>query len=223
MSIIGFAQLHEEERKGNLERFAENMASLCDSVYVWDQDSQDNSRDYYEIYGWNVHYNNTNDFKNEISCKQSLLEWIIRENREGWILWLDGDSTLNINKKVLSQLTYSANTQGYDAIAFGHLNLWDSEDKYRVDNNYMHLDELGVIGMWKIRPNLSFNISSGLHKLQYPNVTKVMDCRQIKIHHYGFLSNEVRQEKYNTYKSMGQTGYNLERIIDISTLKLKML
>jgi hypothetical protein len=145
-----------------------------------------------------------------------------KEVKEGWILWLDGDSVLPVERKTLTQLMYHADINGYDSIAFGHINLWDSQNQYRIDNNYMHLDDIGVIAAWKISPNLSFYSQNGLHNLQHPaTIRRPFDARHIKIHHYGFFTPEQRQAKYDLYKSMGQTGYDLDRLIDESTLTLK--
>lgn len=219
--IVGFCQLRNELENGHLIRFSKNMNSLCDKVYVWDQDSTDNSRDIYEKNGWDVVYSAENLFHEEMKCKSSLLS-IIKSECEGWILWLDGDSTLPISRSCLSQLMYSAEINGCDCISFGHLNLWDNENTYRVDNNYMHLDSIGVIACWKISEKLSFSSGDGLHNLQYPvTLRNPLDAREIKIHHYGFLKEEDRVKKYELYKSLGQTGYDLERIVDVSTLSLK--
>ena len=222
MNIIGFAQLRNELRQGNLGRFMNNMNYLCDKVYIWDQDSDDNSKDFYEEHGWEVVYSAENLFHNEIACKAQLLEMVKNEVNEGWVLWLDGDSILNTDKETLSQLIYHAECNGHDSISFGHINLWDNENQYRLDNNYMHLDDIGVIAAWKITPEISFLSKNGLHNLQYPATIRTpLDARDIKIHHYGFFTQEQRQAKYDLYKSLGQTGYNLDRLLDVSTLQLK--
>ena len=223
MNIVGFAQLRNESRAGNIMRFANNMEELCDQVYVWDQDSDDNSRDYYETFGWEVVYSAENLFHNEIACKAQLLE-MVKKEEEGWVLWLDGDSILNTDLATLTQLLYHAETNGNDCVSFGHINLWENEQQYRIDNNYMHLDDIGVMAAWKISPNLSFYSAEGLHSLQYPTTLRTpLDARDIKIHHYGFLTQEMRQAKHDLYKSMGQTGLDLDRILDVSTLTLKEL
>lgn len=220
--IFGFAQLRNELQNGNLLRFADNMNSLTDTVYVYDQDSTDMSYSVYCENLWEVFYSSENKFSQEIRCKQVLLDMIKEDYKDGWILWLDGDSILNTTRSSLDQIIYHCECEGYDSVAFGHLNLWSNERTYRVDNNYIHLDDIGVIALWKISDDLRFSEENGLHKLQYPSTLRsTFDAREIKIHHYGFISEEKRKAKYDLYKSLGQSGYDLDRILDVATLRLE--
>jgi hypothetical protein len=170
-----------------------------------------------------VFYNGENEFSKEMGCKQALLDMVKQDHKEGWILWLDGDSILNCSRELLEQLIYHCEINNHDSVAFGHLNLWN-DTHYRVDNNYMHLDDIGVIALWKISENLRFSEGVGLHKAQFPaTLRSVFDAREIKIHHFGFSSPKRRQAKYDLYKSLGQTGDNLNRILDVATLRLEEL
>jgi hypothetical protein len=47
MKIVGFAQLRNELEKGNLENWFKCM-SVCDYIYIFDQNSTDGSQEYYK-------------------------------------------------------------------------------------------------------------------------------------------------------------------------------
>ena len=52
MKIIGFTQLRNEKEKGNLDNWFKQM-SVCDYIYIFDQNSTDGSQEYYK------NFNNT--------------------------------------------------------------------------------------------------------------------------------------------------------------------
>ena len=47
MKIVGFTQLRNELEKGNLENWFKCM-SVCDHIYIFDQNSTDGSLEYYK-------------------------------------------------------------------------------------------------------------------------------------------------------------------------------
>jgi hypothetical protein len=99
-----------------------------------------------------------------------------------------------------------------------HYNLWRSDIYYRIDNRYNELNDYGVLCLWRYKSDLYFAVDKGLHHKQHPeNIFRVenLNCGLI---HRGFAKDNYIIQKYNRYKSYGQTGNDLERLLDESTL-----
>ena len=151
MKIIGFAQLYNEESKGNLHNWIKSM-SFCDYVYVYDQNSTDLSKDIYDKQdNFVVVESPFNNFKSEIKCKSYLLKKLLNEHPDvDWIFWMDGDTILSKNegRKDIENMLLKYDQQGYGSINLRHFNLWRSDIHYRVDNEYDYLDRVGVRAFW---------------------------------------------------------------------------
>ncbi len=160
MKIIGFAQLRNELEKGNLENWFRCM-SVCDYVYIYDQNSTDGSQDYYKNFN-NVHVieSNENRFYDEITCKNELLNKILQDHPDvNWILWLDGDTLLDNrlleeNGKMLRELCSNGNDNMIDAYYFGHYNLWRSDVHFRLDDDF-HWLHGKVVPLWRNNGNIN--------------------------------------------------------------------
>lgn len=220
--IIGFSQLRNELAKGNLENWFRSMHSICDWIYIFDQASDDGSLSYYKKQpNVTVIVSDKNRFNTELECKHILLQEIYKRTKGkfDWIFWMDGDTILSktFDKKYLNNIET-------DGVALGHLNLWRSDTWYRLDNAYNSLNEEGVICFWKNNKRLEFNVSNGLHKVQYPRsiktVTKLLDHKLI---HRGFCTDPQIIYRYNTYANAGQSGWRLDRLINEKSLTVAQI
>jgi hypothetical protein len=226
MKLIGFTQLRNELSKGNLNNWLKQMFEMCQYVYVYDQDSDDGSKEVYKLYpNLVVVESSTNDFKNEIVCKAILLEKLLKEHPDvDFIFWLDGDSLVNStlthnNNKVLFSICEHAVAHSIDGILLEHYNLWRSDLYYRIDNSYHALSH-GVCALWRNNGKLEFKKIDGLHKPQFPNgITKTTKI-PFGIIHRGFATDYQIMTKYDVYKAHGQNGWALDRLLDESTLEV---
>jgi len=226
MKLIGFTQLRNELSKGNLNNWLKQMFEMCQYVYVYDQDSDDGSKEVYKLYpNLVVVESSTNDFKNEIFCKAILLEKLLKEHPDvDFIFWLDGDSLVNStlthnNNKVLFSICEHAVAHSIDGILLEHYNLWRSDLYYRIDNSYHALSH-GVCALWRNNGKLEFKKIDGLHKPQFPNgITKTTKI-PFGIIHRGFATDYQIMTKYDVYKAHGQNGWALDRLLDESTLEV---
>lgn len=224
MKIIGFTQLRNELSKGNLVNWLRQMFEICEYVYVYDQNSDDGSKEVYKNYpNLVVIESETNDFKNEIICKGILLEKLLTEHPDTeFILWLDGDSLLDRtltddNNMVLFSICEHAKKNNIDGILFEHYNLWRSDIHYRIDNSYHDLSH-GVCALWRNNGRLSFNKLNGLHQPQYPMGIEKRIKVNFGIIHRGFATDYQIMTKYDVYKANGQNGWALDRLLDENTL-----
>lgn len=226
MKLIGFTQLRNELSKGNLENWLKQMFEICQYVYVYDQNSDDGSKEVYKQYpNLVVVESETNDFKNEIVCKGILLEKLLSEHPDvDFIFWLDGDSLVdsaltNNNNEVLFSICEHAKTHAIDGIMLEHYNLWRSDLYYRVDNSYHDLSH-GVCALWRNNGKLEFKKINGLHRPQYPNGIAKTTKIPFGIIHRGFATDYQIMTKYDVYKANGQNGWALDRLLDETTLSV---
>jgi hypothetical protein len=229
MKIVGFAQLRNELSNGNLENWFRCM-SFCDQIYIYDQASDDGSLEYYKKFdNVNVIESAVNDFEKEITCKGILLDKLLGEHPDtDWIFWIDGDTILDGRllrddaKEVYDILQHAAQ-QSVDAIVMGHYNLWRSDVYYRVDSDYDWFHRNGRRVFWRNNGQLKFIDSGGLHQSQFPRGL----ARQARIDrdliHRGFATDQQIMTRYELYKSKGQKGPMLDRLIDEQNLKVKRL
>jgi hypothetical protein len=229
MKIIGFAQLYNELSNGNLLDFTDSVR-VCDSVYIYDQASTDNSRDVYEQEGYVVYYADQNRFYQEMQCKQHLLNMILTDHPDtDWILWLDGDTLLDYrlwNRDALEDLCNSAGNA--DHLKFIHYNLWRSDTYYRTDNKFHGLSG-NVAPLWRVQKGagLSFGNEVGLHVRNQPMGL----MRDIKVPfclvHRGFATDESLIRRFDwrfneyvknnhspwiSYRSIDEMGLAVNRI-----------
>tara|TARA_A100001515_G_scaffold129831_3_gene116735 strand:- start:760 stop:1554 length:795 start_codon:yes stop_codon:yes gene_type:complete len=229
--IIGFAQLRNELSKGNLDNWFKFMG-FCDYIYIYDQNSDDESHKVYQQHD-NTHviYDNQNNFKEEIKCKSILLNKLLEDHPDcGWIFWLDGDTGID-NRLITNNFELLRNLIGYadennlGAICLGHYNLWRSFKHFRLDSEYNGLDQ-GVTCFWKNNGVLKFPQDGGLHRPQIPyglgvNTNGILRATDFKLMHYGFSTDYQIITKYDLYKSCGQSGWSLDRLLDEKNLEVQ--
>ena len=229
MKIIGFSQLRNELSNGNLENWFRCM-EFCDYIYIYDQASDDGSKEYYKRYKNTVVIESpVNDFEREISCKDVLLRRVLEEHPDvDWIYWIDGDTILdgrmlrNDHREIYNILE-QATQQKIGAIVMGHYNLWRSDVYHRVDNDYDWFHKNGRRVFWRNNGLLKFVDNGGLHQPQFPQGL----LKQVRIDrdliHRGFATDEQIMNRYHIYKSKGQTRPMLERLIDETGLRVERI
>lgn len=219
MKIIGFSQLRNELSKGNLENWFKQM-SVCNYIYIFDQNSDDGSLEYYETQPNTVVIKSpTNRFKEELLCKAELLQKLLADHPDtDWILWIDGDLLLDgrllaNNGEELRRLCESGTRHKVDGYFFSHYNLWRSDIFYRIDDSYHSLDGAWC-PLWRNTGNLQFRNAAGLHMVQYPVTMRNIHHTPYAVVHRGFATDYQIMTKYDLYKANGQHGWELERLLD---------
>ena len=220
MKICGFAQLRNELSKGNLHNWFRSM-EFCDYIYIFDQASDDGSQEVYQQHdNVTVIQSETNRFTEEMVCKQELLAKLLYDHPDvDWIFWMDGDTCLDKRLAERDFLDEFLNRHAdSDGICIGHLNLWRSNCYARLDDSY---NGLRPICFWRNNGQLYFPREAGLHKQVIPSgINKVTNDLEYHLVHYGFSTDRSIIDKYNSYKSFGQSGWLLERLVSETTLSL---
>lgn len=219
MKITGFLQVRNELITGHLARFLEFNSDLFDYLVAFDDASTDGTTNFLKDRTDLLLTSDFCSFTSELANKQTLLvEAKDRFPDTDWFLWLDADEVLFTSRSELCSLINEAEVGGFSGISFPLTNLWKSEVLYRIDSGY---DSLTNVRLWKNVPDLAFNPESGLHKLMHPaGVGKVMKQNYFHVTHFGFASKELIARKFAYYRSVGQEGINLWRLIDESSMVL---
>jgi hypothetical protein len=211
--IVLLAQVHNEIRRGNLQRFVRHVFPLVDSVVVYDDSSTDGSYEYLLQHTPYVIRGARNNFQHEIGSKQRALDLALTLSPD-FILWLDTDEVLTNNaKQDLQALCQHCVDKELDAISLHELNLWRSGCWRRVDGAY----DLGwFVRLWRVTPGIRYDTTlRGLHQQQYPSTIKIIERSDlIEVLHYGFASDLALAFKYITYRFHGQAGWDLDRLLD---------
>ncbi len=218
--IVAICQVYNELNKGNLERFFKYVLPLVSNVVVYDDGSTDGSYEYAKSKTPFVVRKNENEFESEIEHKEILVQKAKVLNAD-FILWLDADEVLSTDDPFLLQkLCSQIDEKKIDALSFYEVNLWRSTSWQRIDSLY----ETGwFVRLWKVTEDMHYKISKkGLHQRQYPTTINIIEkTNEVKVIHYGFSSEKQLSYKYITYKSHGQRGFDLDRLINEDDLKLQ--
>jgi hypothetical protein len=141
---------------------------------------------------------------------------------------MDGDTILDgrllANDGRLFRETLANTHDNIGSLSLGHYNLWRSDIYYRVDSLYHGLNRIGRIALWRNNGKIHFPATPGLHKSQYPDGLGGIKTRiEFSLIHRGFATDSQIWGKYKLYKSLGQRGWKLDRLLDERTLEVKRI
>jgi len=215
MRLVSFLQLRNELENGNLVRCLENCKRWSDDIFIYDDCSDDGSQEVYEKYTdkKNIIFGAKKEFNMEQFHKQQLLTLALKTNPD-WIGWIDGDTILDrrLTDDCRGYLQ-GIDDQGFDHARLHNLNLWRHPSFYRMDNSF---NNLWHVVFWKNNGKLHYNPKPRLHYPGNPQGISKLHNIEYGYHllHYGFATKLQIVKKYLTYKSYGQRGWDLDRLID---------
>ncbi len=220
MKIVCILQVYNEIETGHLFDFFKYNKGLFDSVVAYDDGSTDGSWEYLQEHADHVIRANNNNFKAEISHKHKLLN---KANEIGadYIVFLDADEILALNRNQLENYCREYLSEKYDGIRVNFLNLWRSHNYRRVDSLF---DKFLPVKIWRHQKDVIpyANVKAGLHQEPHPDYVKnIIELFSINIIHMGFSSQERIVRKFSQYRSHGQSGFNLMRLIDETNLRFE--
>ncbi len=219
-TVTGFLQLGNEIQSGHLKRFIEHNLSLFDHLVVFVDGASDGSAQAIRPYADLIIERPYGAFRAEISNRRELLK-AARLNlpQTDWFLWLDCDEVLFASRTELDEMLSNADAREVDGIELGLVNLWKSTSYFRIDSGF---NSLANVRLWKNSPDLAFGDHFGLHQLMHPqSIRNVWKVEELKVTHFGFAERELILRKFLNYKSLGQSGKNLWRLIDETNLNLE--
>lgn len=220
MIITALLQIYNEKQSRHLERFLKWNYPLYDKLVVLDDRSTDNSVEFVKPYAALLIENAMNSFRSELRNKGLLLDSAKEAFPDtDWFLWLDADELLLEDRPSIDSLLTKAGSADFDGIELPLVNLWRSENFYRIDSGF---NEVKNVRFWKNTTDLNFNKKPGLHNLLHPlGIKRVLKMDKLKVLHFGFSSASLIANKFSIYKENGQRGRNLLRLINETNLQLE--
>lgn len=215
MKLIGFMQVYNEVEKGNLRRCLESMSKYCDEIVIYDDASTDNSVEVAREFTDLIIEGEVNEWGKEAEHRQQLLELALTRSPD-WIFWLDADEVIE-RRGEQQDLRILCETAEFDSYAFHEVNLWRTTAFYRLDNLY---NDGWYCRLWKNTGELEIENKPGLHQRLVPKGLKNEGQSNLEILHYGFAKDDRIIDKFLTYQSHGQSGWNLWRLVDERSLKV---
>lgn len=221
MIITGFVQMRNELQSGHLKRFIDWNSALFNHLAIFDDASTDGSFEYLQDKNVDLIIRSEYcSFGSELANKRKLLELAKQKFPDtDWFLWLDVDEVLFASREELEDLLTKAAQGDYSGVSFRLTNLWKNENYFRTDSGY---DSLSNVRLWKNSAKLEFSPETGLHKLLHPKgIERILEQRDFHVTHFGFATKELVAQKFSYYRSFGQQGSNLWRLIDESSMALE--
>ena len=224
MKVTAMLQMYNELEQGNLPRYMESVSKYCDAIVVYDDGSTDGSMEYI-IDNWSdkievsFKRSDDNDFADEVSHKSILLE-MAREIDTDWLFRIDADEVIEKAGEDggIRRLCERGDAESVDSFAFRNANLWRHPGFYRLDNAF---NDFVSCRLWRLSESVRYEKTDrGLHQRAVPDGLKKEEWADIITLHYGFASDESIIRKFLTYKSHGQDGWDLYRLIDERTLRV---
>lgn len=212
--IVAITQVHNELRKGNLERFFTYITPNVDAVVVYDDVSTDGSYEYAKTKTEYTIRGKKNNFTAEWEIKQKLVEKALTLNPD-FILLIDADEVVtDTDGKKLQKLAGWVIEKDLDGAYVHDINLWRSRSWKRVDSDF----DLAIFPrFWRVgKEKLTYtNRKAGLHQSPTPDQIQKLERQDIvSFLHFGFADEKNIVAKYLQYSSRGQRGENLARFIN---------
>lgn len=222
MIVTILLQTYNELESGHLERFVKWNKELGDNFVALDDQSTDDTKSYLLKEFDLVLQTKVRSFNSELYNKQLLLDSAKSKFPDtDWFLWLDTDELLLLSRSELNSLIIDAENGGYDSISLPLVNLWKSEQYFRIDSKF---DDLVNIRLWKNTEKLYYNPTPGLHQPLHPlGLTKTLNEDRFRVLHFGFASFDLIVSKFATYSKLGQRGDGLWRLVDESSLEVSRI
>jgi SAM-dependent methyltransferase len=183
VNLVAQVCMFNEVEKGNLDRCLDNLRRYCDRIVIYDDASTDDSVAVAERYGAHVIRGQVNNQMQELAHKQAILEKSL-EFGATHLFWLDCDEVLDRTGTMggLRDLCRDW-PEGVDAFSFPEINLWRSQTWQRLDSLFT---KARFVRLWKVTPEISFNVREGVHKQLYPATIQNVQEAPFGVIHYGF-------------------------------------
>jgi glycosyltransferase involved in cell wall biosynthesis len=220
MLITGILQVRNEETSGHLARFLQWNLPILDHLVAYDDASTDETASLLLRHGVTLIKGDFHAFNSELHIKQELLSSAVSSYpKTDWFLWLDADELLLESRENLELMLAQSSNLGFDGISLPLVNLWRSQNKYRLDSGF---NDVSNIRFWKNTGYLRFRTKPGLHHLMHPiGLKKIRQMQSPRILHFGFVSDSHILNKFHVYQQSGQRGKNLWRLVSESGLLLQ--
>jgi len=208
---VFFAMLRIKNEARWLPSVLPSLSPLCQTIFVLDDHSTDNSRGIILSHPGTVYLQSPFTGLNETRDKDWLLDTIIRglpeeelnATSQYWVLCIDGDEELEEGGVEKIRGLVAANPTAL-SFYFKILYLWDSRETVRVDRRYGEFDRPSMFRL--INPEFRFQSTPWGGNLHCSSIPQEFlgHARKgdVKLLHYGYMLAEDRMKKWKWYNEV---------------------
>jgi len=211
--IVAMYRIKNEERW--IKKSIESILDICSDIVILDDGSTDNTLEICQSFD-KVDVLHQSDLPiDEVRDMTKLLKMAMKKKPE-YILAIDGDEILAPGSKEILSEELNALYPENSVFEFQFLYIWDVPDQFRCDGFYH--------SVWRPRLFKIKNQSTefcykntiypgNLHVSHIPDNVEGLDkpvSSKMKILHYGYYSEEIRQETFNFHNSHDPYNVNEE-------------
>lgn len=225
---VTLSMLVRNESSKFIREMLAHAAQYIDNAVILDDASDDNTvevcKEALKDIPLTILSNKEHGFNNEVALRKQLWQMTVDTNPD-WILCLDADEIFEDG--IINIINKLVNQPSFDHYSFRLYDMWDSnyyrEDSYWQSHNYYR------IFLLRYQPNYNYLWNeTPLHCGRIPqNMYEQSGCIcHIKLKHYGWSTEKLRQEKYQRYLALdpdGKYGYmkQYKSILDMNPKLVK--
>lgn len=214
-SVVGW------DGKTNIERFMESVTKYCDGLVIFDDGSNDGTRevitDMADGIELEIPSNKINTPLAEGYHRARSLEHCRRLNAD-WVLCLDPDEVMEKSAEYGALDTMLTDLDEIcQAVTLDRFDLWRTDRFVRTDGNW---SASAGIRLFRPSENVSYDIGEGCRLPIEPlfKDTIIGSVGFLKIVHYGYSSDELIEYKYRRFRTL---DIDLESHLDDENIKFK--
>lgn len=215
--IVAMMRLRNEERW--IEKSLDAASSICDSIVIIDNGSTDDTVKICKSFPkvtkiidqHSLPFDDTRD-------KNTLFQMALKRNPD-FTLTLDGDEILQIEAKDLLLEELTVLYPDVPVIEFEFFYMWDKPNQYRYDGSYSMQWFRRLLQISSQPKDLKFDATDydgNAHCPHIPQKSIGWDHpvrSRMKIFHYGYYDEKLRQKKYNFYNETQPSPYECDNYI----------
>lgn len=203
-TIVAMLRLKNEERW--IRKTLDVLSEICSGIVILDE-STDETPKICESFSKVVEIHRQSLPFDEVRDKNTLLK-MARKHNSDYIFVIDGDEIIlpNSKKILLEELTILYPET--DIFEFQSLFIWDKPNQYRYDGIYSNIWQRRLIRMKNQPKDLQYEgtpFPNNLHPSHIPQRSVGFNQpvrSRVKILHYGYYNEALRQRKYKFYISL---------------------
>jgi len=219
LNIVAMYRIKNVERW--IEKSLEITSEICSKIVILDDGSTDNTVKICKQFSSVVKIHEQKNLPFDETRDKNLLLQMAMDCKPDYVLILDGDEIImpGMKKILYEDLVYLHPNS--DVFEFQVLTMVEQPNKFKINNpttTYVH-KFLFKVNTQKNLEYFSTKFPYNMHCSRIPdnfNKSNSVARSRIKILHYGYYNQQLRQEKYNLYTKMDPNAtdfYNYEHII----------